>query len=117
MQGHKFANDLLFEHRYNSPWNIWAKFSTICKYLDEEIKVWTEQGIVEAVKYLLNENTPLFGSLTRQMSEYPELKCMLKAVVFQGKRISYLFLSEIQKYLLRDLPIAKKFYDISFDLD
>ncbi|MDE7476610.1 MAG: 9-O-acetyl-N-acetylneuraminate esterase [Lachnospiraceae bacterium] len=26
VQGNKFANDLLYEHRYNSPWNIAVKF-------------------------------------------------------------------------------------------
>ncbi len=63
--------------------------SAICKYLDEEIHVWSRQAVAEAVKRLLNEKIPLFDSLTHQMSEYPELKRMLKAIVFQGKRISY----------------------------
>ena len=93
------------ERKYNSPWNIAAKFSlemsfsadqiagmlseyeedhhtgmdiyivskciyeytcgypylvsAICKLLDEEIAVWSSEGIAEAVKYILKENTSL----------------------------------------------------------
>lgn len=133
------------EHRFNSPWNISAKFnidmsfsaeqianmlqdyekdnhtgmninaiseciydytagypylvSAICKMLDEELignerfedmtNVWTKEGILEAIKILLNESTPLFESMMRQLDEYPNMKQMLHAILFQGKRISY----------------------------
>lgn len=75
----------IYEYTSGYPYLV----SAVCKYLDEETGTWTGQGVAEAVKYLLNESTPLFDSLTRQISEYPELKRMLKAIVFQGKRISY----------------------------
>ncbi len=73
--------------------------SAICKFLDEEIPeqkgfeniadVWTKNGITEAVKLLLNENSPLFGSMIRNLNEYPELKEMLYAMLFQGERVAY----------------------------
>jgi len=73
--------------------------SAICKMLDEKIpavegfgslgSAWTRAGIDAAVKMLLNKRTTLFDSMIRQMSEYPEIKKMLKAILFQGKRISY----------------------------
>lgn len=133
------------EHKYNSPWNIAAKFnidmnfsveqialmlqeykeerrtkidvqsisecifaytsgypylvSAICKLLDEELPgnsrlenpagVWSVEGVVEAVKLLLVEQAPFFESMIRQVDEYPEMKQMLKAVLFMGKRVSY----------------------------
>lgn len=133
------------EHKYNSPWNIAAKFkidmsftvkqiasmleeyetdnrtgmdiqtmseeiyrytsgypylvSAICKLLDEEpaenlqlvdsADVWSKKGVAEAVKHILVEQIPLFESMVRQLEEYPEMKQMLKAVLFQGKRVSY----------------------------
>lgn len=73
--------------------------SRICKLLDEKVPmlerfqsaetVWTKEGILEAIKILLNESTPLFESMMRQLDEYPNMKQMLHAILFQGKRISY----------------------------
>lgn len=133
------------EHKYNSPWNIAAKFnvdmnfsveeiatmlqeyeddkqtqmnvnqvseyiyaytlgypylvSAICKILDEELpgcglfesekEIWSGKGIAEAVKIMLVDRIPLFESIIRQMEEYPEIKQMLRAILFLGKRISY----------------------------
>lgn len=133
------------EHKYNSPWNIAARFnidmsfssvqiasmlqeyekehhvrmdvkdvaehiyqytsgypylvSSICKRLDEELPgsngfeeesdAWTKSGIAEAVKSMLNERTPLFESMTRHLTEYPEMKRILHAVLFEGRRITY----------------------------
>lgn len=133
------------EHRYNSPWNIAAKFdmdmsfstgqiasmlqeyeddchtgmdveemaqciygytsgypylvSVICKLLDEDIRdrweaenrgaVWSAAGIAEAVKLLMDCQLPLFQSMMRQLAEYPELKRMLHAILFQGKRVTF----------------------------
>ncbi len=126
------------EHKYNSPWNIAAKFtvdmnfsvdeiasmlqeyeadrqikmdivqiaehiyaytsgypylvSAICKLLDEGTGLsdeWSENGIARAVNSLLLEQAPFFESMVRQLEEYPEMKQMLKAILFLGKRISY----------------------------
>ena len=133
------------EHKYNSPWNIAARFnidmnfsvaqiaamleeyendkhtnmdvkgiaeciyaytsgypylvSAVCKLLDEDIaektylknltEAWSEKGIAEAVKSILAEQEPFFESMVRQLEEYPEMKKMLKAILFSGKRMSY----------------------------
>lgn len=133
------------EHKYNSPWNIAARFniemgfsarqiagmvqeyeadhryginteaiaeeiyqytsgypylvSAICKLLDEEIvgngrfetpqATWSKEGVAEAVKVMMNEKSPLFESMTRQFSDYPDMKNMLQAILFQGKRVTY----------------------------
>ena len=64
--------------------------SAICKDLDEEITdAWTREGIIEAVKLLLNKNIPLFGSMVRHISEYPDLKNMLHAMLFLGEQVAY----------------------------
>ena len=133
------------EHKYNSPWNIAARFnidmnfsvaqiaamleeyendkhtnmdvkgiaeciyaytsgypylvSAVCKLLDEDIaektylknltEAWSEKGIAEAVKSILAEQEPFFESMVRQLEDYPEMKKMLKAILFSGKRMSY----------------------------
>ncbi len=73
--------------------------SAICKYLDEDIpdrkgfedvsSVWNKKEMAEKVKMLLNANVPLFGSMMRHVGEYPDLRQMLYAMLFQGERISY----------------------------
>lgn len=133
------------EHRYNSPWNIAAKFqvemgftagqiagmlleyeeengivmdaeaaaqciydytsgypylvSAICKLLDEEIPgsdgfedpedAWSEQGIAEAVKILLNERTTLFDSMVKQLDRFKDMRRMAEEILYQGKVILY----------------------------
>ena len=72
---------------------------SICKRLDEELSeskqfekksdVWTDRGVMEAAKSMLNERIPLFESMTRQLTEYPEIKQIIHAVLFEGRRITY----------------------------
>ena len=73
--------------------------SAVCKLLDEDIaektylknltEAWSEKGIAEAVKSILAEQEPFFESMVRQLEDYPEMKKMLKAILFSGKRMSY----------------------------
>lgn len=73
--------------------------SAICKMLDEELvgkvsfgclaDAWSKKGVAEAVKLILIDQIPLFGSMIHQLKEYPEMKQMLKAVLLLGKRVSY----------------------------
>ena len=133
------------ESRYNSPWNIAARFnmemgfsakeiaamlqeyeadygtgmdvdtvaeeiyqytsgypylvSALCRLLDEEIggngrfesagAAWSKEGVAEAVKVLLSERLPIFESMVKQLSAYPDMKLMLQSILFQGKRVSY----------------------------
>lgn len=73
--------------------------SRICKLLDEvisqaecfedSIKVWSREGIDEAVKLVLDSKAPLFDSMTRQLYEHPDMKQMLQLILFQGQSISY----------------------------
>ncbi len=73
--------------------------SAICKILDEEPviesalqnrgNIWSKEGITEAVKMILKERTSLFESMIRQISEYPDMKKMLHAILFQGETVSF----------------------------
>ena len=70
--------------------------SAVCKYLDEKIfgtqgfesgeRVWTKEGVVEAVKILLKRNTPLFDGMAKQLDSYGEL---IEEIIYQGKQISF----------------------------
>lgn len=133
------------EHRYNSPWNIAAKFnvdmsfsvediggmideynqvhhlnmdiaaiaqsiydytsgypflvSYICKLLDEQIsspdllgdkkRAWTIAGITEAVKILMQDSNTLFDDMRKKVEDYPELRNMLRSILFNGISFPY----------------------------
>ena len=85
----------IYEYTSGYPYLV----SALCKFLDEDIPersgfadcrtVWTEEGVREAVTILLNENIPLFGSMVRQLDLYPELKDVLKQILYEGQRIAF----------------------------
>ena len=65
--------------------------SAICKILDETLpeKVWSKEGVTEAVNLLLKMNTPLFDSMVKQLDTYKNLRKMIEEAVYQGKRIPF----------------------------
>lgn len=71
--------------------------SYICKTVDtllmpdisRDFDAWSQRGIAEAVGRILRERSPLFDSLNRQIDEHPDMRDMLKNVLFQGSRYSY----------------------------
>lgn len=73
--------------------------SYICKILDEKLpersafsdkkSIWSKEGIAEAVKIILNERSPLFDSLTKQLDTYKDLRVLIEEILYQGKRVPY----------------------------
>lgn len=73
--------------------------SAICKMLDEEFpekkeiiapsKAWTREGIAEAVKMMLKENTTLFDNMVKHLDMFPDLRDMIKDIFYQGKQIPF----------------------------
>jgi len=73
--------------------------STICKYIDEDLssdeafdnqrQLWSKEGVVRAVKQILVENIPLFESMIRHLDDYPDMKKMFQAILFQGSEFVY----------------------------
>ena len=64
--------------------------SSICKYIDEKFnRAWSKKGVEAAVKKILDDSIPLFESMIRHLSEYPEMKKMFQTILFQGKPFSY----------------------------
>lgn len=73
--------------------------SALCKYMDEYLPgkngfaglqdSWTKAGIEQAVSDLLNESTPLFESMVRQLDTYKELEALIEGILYQGRRIPF----------------------------
>lgn len=91
------VSQYIYEYTSGYPYLV----SAICKFLDEEIpynkrfensppaRVWTREGIEEAVKILLNENVPLFDSMVKQLDAYKDMRNMIEQILYQGKQITY----------------------------
>ena len=64
--------------------------SRLCQIIDEELEQnWTEEGFLEAVKILLNENNTLFDDMMKKFDSFPSMKLMLKRILYDGEKISY----------------------------
>ena len=73
--------------------------SALCKIMDEELpasgrypdkkSAWTQKGLLEAVRILLSEKNTLFESMINKLSDYPQLKSMVKTMLFTGQSILY----------------------------
>lgn len=73
--------------------------SAMCKIMDEELpaserypdkkSAWTQKGLLEAVRILLSEKNTLFEAMINKLSDYPQLKSMVKTMLFTGQSILY----------------------------
>jgi hypothetical protein len=73
--------------------------SLICKILDEKLpedrdfsernRVWSREGIVEAVKLILKSSTPLFESMVKQLDTFRDLREMVRGIIYQGKQVIF----------------------------
>ena len=84
-------------YAYTSGYPVFV--STLCKYMDENLPgedgfadlqaSWTKEGIEQAVKKILDESTPLFESMVRQLDIYKELETLIEGILYQGRRIPF----------------------------
>ena len=82
--------------------------SRICQIIDKDLvpdpfgtrsEAWTEYGVDEAVKRILQEDNTLFDSVMGKLENMPDLKSALRNVLFSGETITYLPDDEEQKLL------------------
>lgn len=73
--------------------------SRICKILDEILpqktdipagtRIWSQEGVVEAVKELLTESNTLFDDMVKKLHDFPKLRTMLYSILFYGEKVPY----------------------------
>ena len=70
--------------------------SRICQLIDQEVsqrmglpEAWGDQGFEEALKLILSENNALFQSLTKNLSNTPELKAAIRSILMEGERVAW----------------------------
>ena len=63
--------------------------SRICQIIDAEQYSWDKEGVLKAVNAILMERNTLFDNMMKKLDDYPELKQILKGILFSGKAKSY----------------------------
>lgn len=63
--------------------------SKLCKLIDENNLGWNKEGVVKAVKILLVEKNTLFDDLVKKLEDFPEIKQILKEMLYYGKGFSF----------------------------
>ena len=85
---------LIYEYTEGYPFMV----SRICQLMDEQLagggflgksSVWTKQGILEAVRQILTMPSTLFDDMVKKLADFPELKHMLKEILFHGRAYAY----------------------------
>ena len=51
--------------------------------------LWKKEGVMEAVKKILQSNIPLFDNMVKQLDTYSDLRKMIEDILYQGKQISF----------------------------
>lgn len=88
-------SNLLYDYTSGYPFLV----SRLCKLMDEKISaaerfkdsgvIWSNDGVLESVKFLLSEKNSLFDSLIGRLNDYPALRDMIYQLLFQGQTIMY----------------------------
>lgn len=87
--------DIIYDYTSGYPFLV----SRLCKLMDEKLagtetfrdkkNVWTKEGVLGAVNWLLTEKNTLFESLIGRLNAYQNLKEMIFLLLFQGQVILY----------------------------
>lgn len=75
----------IYEYTSGYPYLV----SRICMIIDETGKRWTEEGLQDAVKQILNEKNTLFDDMSKKIKDFPDLSSKLKDILYYGRSIPY----------------------------
>lgn len=82
----KIADEI---HSYTSGYPFLV--SRICRIIDESDGniAWNRTGVEKAVKILQEESNTLFDDMIKKIDDFPELKEMLRDILYNGKTIAF----------------------------
>ena len=82
----KEMSEKLYEYTSGYPYLV----SKLCYIMDEKLeKNFSENGVENAVKIILNENNTLFDDLIKNINRYKELYSLVERIVLEGEEITY----------------------------
>ena len=88
-------SQMIWEYTEGYPYLV----SRICQFIDEQVAgsadypdrsaAWSREGILVAVKKLLEEQNTLFDDMGKKLSDVKGLDHMIRLILFHGKQIPY----------------------------
>jgi len=63
--------------------------SRVCQLIDKQNFSWDKDGLQNAVKLLLKEKNTFFDDLTKKLEDFPDMRKMLKEILFSGYEPSF----------------------------
>ena len=76
---------LIFDYSSGYPYFV----SKLCQLIDEEQLIWNREGFLKAVNILLKEKNTLFDDLIKKLDDFPEIKTILKDILYYGNDYSF----------------------------
>lgn len=78
---------LLYEYTSGYPFLV----SRMCQLIDIVSKgnPWNRDMLLEAEKIILSEKNTLFDDIIKKLHDYPDLKQMLREILYNGRKIAY----------------------------
>lgn len=81
----KYIAQMIREYTSGYPFLV----SRLCQIIETEQFSWNKEGVLKAVNAILLERNTLFDNMIKKLDEYPELKQLLKSILFLGNDKSY----------------------------
>lgn len=88
-------SQMIWEYTEGYPYLV----SRICQFIDEQVVgsehypdravAWSKEGVLVAVKKLLEEQNTLFDDMGKKLSDVKSLNYMIRLILLQGKKIPY----------------------------
>ena len=63
--------------------------SKLCQLIDTKNLGWNTEGFLQAVNILLKEKNTLFDDLIKKLDDFPEIKTILKDILYYGNEYGY----------------------------
>ena len=84
--GVSFDEDLVADEIYAYSGGYPFLVSRLCQIIEGKGFGWDREGVVNAVHEILNERNTLFDDLIKKLDQFPQLKQLMKAILFTGER-------------------------------
>ncbi|MBP5707027.1 MAG: AAA family ATPase, partial [Spirochaetales bacterium] len=77
---------LLYDYTSGYPFLV----SRLCKIIDEDLdRRWNDEGFLDAVKHLLNEQNTLFDDMRKKLDDFTGLRDMLTQMLYEGRAFTF----------------------------
>lgn len=91
-------SQLIFDYTDGYPYLV----SRVCKLIDENVSkkvgnkrlAWSENGFLQAINMLMNENNTLFSSLIHRLQDFEDIRKIVTLLLIKGQLIPYVATNE-----------------------